>query len=46
MTSEKVGITISKSTLSILEELAKNNGLTKSAYIALLINQAGKDNGK
>lgn len=38
----KVGVTINEETYKRLQEDAKNLGLTKSQYIAMLINTAKK----
>lgn len=41
-TSVKVGVTINEETYEILQKDAKKLGLTKSQYIAMLINTAKK----
>lgn len=46
MANNKIGITLNNETLKLLEREAKRKGISKSAYIALLINQRGKENGK
>lgn len=43
MARQKVGITLDDETLKILEEDAKKLGLSKSQYIALLINQKNEE---
>lgn len=46
MPNNKIGITLNDKTLKLLEREAKKKGVSKSAYISLLINQSGKENGK
>lgn len=46
MANNKVGITLNDETLKLLEREAKRKGISKSAFISLLINQRGKENGK
>lgn len=46
MANNKVGITLNDETLKRLEREAKRKGVSKSAFISLLINQSGKENGK
>lgn len=46
MANKKVGITLNDETLKLLEREAKRKGISKSAFISLLINQRGKENGK
>lgn len=45
MANKKIGITLNEETLKRLEIESKKRGVSKSAYIALLINR-GKENGK
>lgn len=42
MANNKIGITLNDATLKLLEEESKRKGVSKSAYISLLINQVGK----
>lgn len=46
MANKKIGITLNDETLKLLEREAKRKGISKSAYVSLLINQRGKENGK
>lgn len=46
MANNKIGITLTDETLKILERESKKKGISKSAFISLLINQRGKENGK
>lgn len=43
MSKKQIGITLDERTLKVLEENAKNLGLSKSQYIALLVNQNPKE---
>lgn len=46
MANNKIGITLNNETLKRLEVESKKKGVSKSAYISLLINQRGKENGE
>lgn len=43
MVKKQIGITLDEKSLELLEQQAKQLGLTKSQYIALLLNQKKKE---
>ncbi|MBC9710084.1 MAG: ribbon-helix-helix protein, CopG family [Enterococcus sp.] len=43
MAKKQIGITLDEKSLELLEKQAKQLGLTKSQYIALLLNQKNEE---